>query len=571
MDWAREQPDVSVWHTKASYRDSRFGMLWVNDLLRRHGRKRWCVVVDPDEFLVYPMMETRSLRALAQFLEDDHRPCLHALLVDAYSDRPLAETQLGEGDDPFAVCPFFDRDGYMQQESWGNSTWVQGGPRMRAHFADRPEQAPALNKIPFVRWKRLYHYNMSTHDAWPRRLNRAHAQNEVSTTGALFHFKLVAGLAAKAAEEAERGEHYAAGREYARYREGGGRVLRRGPERPLRGQRPAGRARADEPGPLVLSAGSAGLRPAVVDRVGREGQHPGVGGDEAGAVRAARRHDHPVDRVAGAEAVERRPRPTRIAGVSGASRTPAGRPAARRPRAAGRRGRGSRGASSPSGRSPRPRSARRAPRRRPAPPRSASRTPSRGARPAASQRMAQVSSRTALTGRPVPGVPVGIRRLGQVEAGSRRIRSRADAEQRPDRRGRPARSSGSELAPPPCRAGSGARGAGARSRDSRRGWPSGPRAGRAADRASALLRNRTCYQDHIVCNRWNGKDDVVLMNRGRIKADARELRAREARDSGAAPPRGGGSSRRRGARSPGRPAQGIGAISPAATRSAGAR
>jgi len=220
MDWAREQPDVSVWHTRASYRDSRFGMLWVNDLLRRHGRKRWCVVVDPDEFLVYPMMETRSLRALAQFLEDDHRPCLHALLVDAYSDRPLAGTQLGPGDDPFAVCPFFDRDGYIQQESWGNSTWVQGGPRMRAHFADRPEQAPALNKIPFVRWKRFYHYNMSTHDAWPRRLNRAHAQNEVSTTGALFHFKLVAGLAAKAAEEAERGEHYAAGREYARYREG---------------------------------------------------------------------------------------------------------------------------------------------------------------------------------------------------------------------------------------------------------------------------------------------------------------------------------------------------------------
>ena len=94
-------------------------MLWVNDLLRRHGRGRWCVVVDPDEFLVYPMMETRSLQALAQFLEDDHRPCLHTLLVDAYSDRPLAETRLGEGDDPFAVCPFFDRDGYLQQRELG--------------------------------------------------------------------------------------------------------------------------------------------------------------------------------------------------------------------------------------------------------------------------------------------------------------------------------------------------------------------------------------------------------------------------------------------------------------------
>ena len=221
LDWARGEPDVSVWHTAASYRASRFGMLWLNDLLRRHGQDHWCVVVDPDELLVYPRMETRSLRALGQFLEDDHRPCLHVVLVDAYSDRPLAETRLGEGDDPFAVCPFFDRDGYLQRESWGNSTWVQGGPRLRVHFADRPEQAPALNKIPFVRWKRPYHYNMSTHDAWPRRLNRAHAQNEVSTTGVLFHFKLVAGLADKAAEEAERGEHYAAGREYARYRAGG--------------------------------------------------------------------------------------------------------------------------------------------------------------------------------------------------------------------------------------------------------------------------------------------------------------------------------------------------------------
>ena len=233
-------------------------MLWVNDLLRRHAHKRWCVVVDPDEFLVYPNMETRSLHALAQFLEDDHRPCLHALLIDAYSDRPLAETWLGPGDDPFAVCPFFDRDGYLQRESWGNSTWVQGGPRMRAHFADRPEQAPALNKIPLVRWKRHYHYNMSTHDAWPRRLNRAHAQDEVSTTGALFHFKLVAALESKAAEEAVRERALRRRpriRPLPRRRR---RVLRRRDQRALRRQRPAGRARADVPGALVLIASAPG-------------------------------------------------------------------------------------------------------------------------------------------------------------------------------------------------------------------------------------------------------------------------------------------------------------------------
>lgn len=219
--WAAEQADMSVWRTEASYRDSAFGMLWLNDLMRRHACGRWCVVVDPDEFLVYPHMETRSLPDLVQFLEDDRRTCMHALLIDAYSDRPMSDTLLAEGADPFAVCPFFDRDGYVQTEGWGNGIWVQGGPRLRKHFHDAPHGAPALNKIPLIRWARPYHYRHSTHDAYPRRLNRAHTQGEVSVTGALFHFKLVSALTAKAEEEAVRGEHYDGGREYAHYRREG--------------------------------------------------------------------------------------------------------------------------------------------------------------------------------------------------------------------------------------------------------------------------------------------------------------------------------------------------------------
>lgn len=218
MDWASAQPDVSVWRTEASYRDSAFGMLWCNDLLRRHGVGRWCLTVDPDEFLVYPSMETRSLHALTAFLDEEQRPCMHALMLDAYSDRPLSETVLAEGADPFACCPFFDADGYVQSEGWGRGAWVRGGPRLRVHFRDRPQEAPALNKIPLMKWRRTYHYRMSTHDAWPWTLNRAHAEGDVSVTGALFHFKMVASLEQKAAEEALRGQHYAAGREYARYR-----------------------------------------------------------------------------------------------------------------------------------------------------------------------------------------------------------------------------------------------------------------------------------------------------------------------------------------------------------------
>ncbi|MFO7854445.1 MAG: glycosyltransferase family 2 protein [Paracoccaceae bacterium] len=221
MDWADRQPDVSVWHTAASYKAAAFGMRWCNDLLRRHGIGRWCVCVDPDEFLVYPRHETRDLAALGAFLEEDRRLALHCLMLDAYSDRPLAETVLEVGADPFAVCPFFDRDGYVQRAGWGSGLFIQGGPRLRTHFPDRPEAAPALNKIPFLRWERRYHYRSSMHDAWPFRLNRAQtADGPAATghvTGCLFHFKFVASLKDKAAEEMERGEHYEGGREYARY------------------------------------------------------------------------------------------------------------------------------------------------------------------------------------------------------------------------------------------------------------------------------------------------------------------------------------------------------------------
>jgi len=219
IDWAENQPDVSVWYTEGSYRASRYGMLWCNDLLRRYGTGRWCICVDPDEFLIYPYMETRSLHALTAFLDEEERPCFHTVTLDAYSDRPLAETVLAEGADPFALCPYVDGDGYVQCEGWGRGTWIRGGPRLRVHFRDRPEHAPALNKIPLVKWRTHYHYRMSTHDAWPLALNRPHRRDAVSPTGALIHFKFVASLREKAEEDYARREHYAHGREYARYRE----------------------------------------------------------------------------------------------------------------------------------------------------------------------------------------------------------------------------------------------------------------------------------------------------------------------------------------------------------------
>ena len=221
LEWIRPFDDCSVWHTSASYLNSDFGMQWCNFLLRRYGTGHLCLTVDPDEYLVYPHMRTRNLKDLGLFLKDDERASMHVLLIDAYGEGKLSDTVYRSGDDPFTVCPFFDRDGYIQRPGINQSTWIQGGPRMRVYSHDHPELAPALNKMPLVWWQSNFLYRSSMHDGYPMSLNRAHIPGEVSITGCMFHFKLVSLLMEKAQEEATRRQHYANGREYRSYRAGG--------------------------------------------------------------------------------------------------------------------------------------------------------------------------------------------------------------------------------------------------------------------------------------------------------------------------------------------------------------
>ena len=150
MDWAAAQPDVSVWHTAASYRDiDASACSGSTTCCAATACGRWCVVVDPDEFLVYPQHgDPLAAGARASSSRTTTGPACTRCSSTPTATGRWPRRHLGEGDDPFAVCPFFDRDGYLQRESWGNSTWVQGGPRMRVHFADRPDGGAGAEQDP---------------------------------------------------------------------------------------------------------------------------------------------------------------------------------------------------------------------------------------------------------------------------------------------------------------------------------------------------------------------------------------------------------------------------------------
>lgn len=222
-EYLAAQPDVSLWHADEGYKAARFGMDWQNHLLGRYGHGHWCLTVDPDEFLIYPHCDSRPLRALTDWLDASAQRSFPAMLVDVYPRGPLdAQPAYRAGQDPLQIACWFDPASYtIRKNGRLGNLWIQGGPRARMFFADQPERAPALNKIPLVRWRRGYAYLSSTHMLLPRALNLVYDEDGGErASGCLLHAKFLSSFATKSAEELDRRQHYADSHEYEAYHAG---------------------------------------------------------------------------------------------------------------------------------------------------------------------------------------------------------------------------------------------------------------------------------------------------------------------------------------------------------------
>lgn len=221
-EYLAEQPDASVWTTNTSYKSARFGMDWINGLLRKYAHGHWALVVDVDEFFVYPFCDTRPLRALTDWLDDSGLRSFGSLILDMYPKGAVNEQVCLEGQNPFEIAHWFDSANYsITRNGLYRNLWIQGGPRARSFFADAPKQSAALNKVPLVKWDRKYVFVSSTHMLLPRGLNLVYDTiGGEKASGCLMHAKFLATLGDKAREELSRGEHYAGGREYAAYATG---------------------------------------------------------------------------------------------------------------------------------------------------------------------------------------------------------------------------------------------------------------------------------------------------------------------------------------------------------------
>lgn len=207
----KDQPDISLWHSNASYRAAHFGVDWLGALLMRHGHGHWCVTVDADELLIYPDWDRRDLRALTRHLDRHRITGMGALLLELYPEGPLDQPEAPDDAPLTERLKWFDTGPYrgriMQPK---RNRWVQGGVRERAFFADIPHRSPTLNKLPLIRWNRRYAYVNSTHSALPPSLNDLYdGPGDPRLSGVLLHGKFLPDIVARSREELERRQHFA--------------------------------------------------------------------------------------------------------------------------------------------------------------------------------------------------------------------------------------------------------------------------------------------------------------------------------------------------------------------------
>jgi hypothetical protein len=211
------QPDCHVFLTHNSYSEARLGLEWQQALLDEYGVDHWCLIVDADEWFIYPGYENKSLPELAAYLEQSGAQGVFAFLLDMYGRGAVAEAFSEAQHSILDACRYFDG-----QYTWDNGFRipgitrrrfppyrVAGGPRWRLLFpvlhrhyyilkafwlisgqlkiplpvALRP--APTLRKIPFVRWSPGMRYP-NPHETTPSSFLMSPASCCISSCSKIF-------------------------------------------------------------------------------------------------------------------------------------------------------------------------------------------------------------------------------------------------------------------------------------------------------------------------------------------------------------------------------------------------
>ncbi len=207
IDLLKSEDGCTIFSAVGSYKNARFGIDWVNILLKAFCNGKWILHVDADEFLCFPESIGRDITDLTRYLSSRGEASMNCLLLDLYSRKSIRHNRCDVGQNPFDLLKYYDADGYMIEEhACTRTTWIKGGVRGRNYFLKKEWEGPALNKTPLVKWERSFAFLKSAHQLWPFYLNEG-SSGDHSVSGALLHAKFLADFIGKIKSEQTRRQH----------------------------------------------------------------------------------------------------------------------------------------------------------------------------------------------------------------------------------------------------------------------------------------------------------------------------------------------------------------------------
>jgi glycosyltransferase involved in cell wall biosynthesis len=213
VEFLKLQPDVALFIADEEFSASSAGMKWLHLILDTFSEDRWSLIVDADELFVYPYFESNNLRTLCSFLDKNSHRTMFAMMLDMYSKEPISKTVHKRQSSLLDTCEYFDSGPYNVYTSPDFPfIKIRGGPRRRCLWDPNTNlRAPALSKVPLVKWKKGYRYTSSTHNMFPA------PQTIPEVCGALLHFKFLEDFHRRAKNESSREQYYAGAIQYKQY------------------------------------------------------------------------------------------------------------------------------------------------------------------------------------------------------------------------------------------------------------------------------------------------------------------------------------------------------------------
>lgn len=183
---------------------------WVNYLIYKYGKKRWCLVADADELLDYPHSDKVKLPALCRYLEQTGSNAIHAVLLDMYPDCPLEKVNYQSGDQYFERNWYLDPFDSLEKaprvfyRGSGLDYRFKGGMRKRVFGV-----SPCCSKFPLFRFSPPMFLTDGQHYLEGGHISPLRA--------VLYHFKYLQDFAPHVHEEAKRAQYLWAADEYQAY------------------------------------------------------------------------------------------------------------------------------------------------------------------------------------------------------------------------------------------------------------------------------------------------------------------------------------------------------------------